>query len=50
MFEFLGFKKKNVNYKNYCCCYFVVIFVYFCYCCCEVDKIYGKRIVFFVNC
>lgn len=27
MFEFLGFKKKNVNYKNYCCCYFVVIFV-----------------------
>lgn len=22
-----GFLKKNVNYKNYCCCYFVVIFV-----------------------
>lgn len=31
MFEFLGFKKKNVNYKNYCChLLFVVIFVHFC--------------------
>lgn len=49
MFEFLGFLKKNVNYKNYCCCYFVVIFVHFCYCCCEVDKTYGKRTASFVN-
>lgn len=36
--NFWVFKKKNVNYKNYCCCYFVVTFVNFCYCCCEVDK------------
>lgn len=28
--NFWVFKKKNVNYKNYCCCYFVVIFVHFC--------------------
>lgn len=47
--NFWVFKKKNVNYKNYCCCYFVVIFVHFCYCCCEVDKTYGKRTASFVN-
>lgn len=41
--NFWVFKKKNVNYKNYCCCYFVVTLFSFVIAVVKLTKLMAKE-------